>query len=158
MPRMSRNWSTSKRASQSISYPHPPGRSTQHGSNQAMVVGLSTTMEDLNALTIKTLKRHLAARKLRTYYWCKSLDRLYIAIHGESSQTMPIENPTATLRENPTSIPVTVSATSYAITQPTETANQASSFTPNQISAMIQMLLQALQIRASQPDTSATPS
>ena len=31
-----------------------------------MVVGLSTTVEDLNALTIKTLKQHLAARKLPT--------------------------------------------------------------------------------------------
>ena len=84
--------------------------------------------------------------------------RLYNSIHGESSQTTQTENPTATLRENPTSIPVTVSTTSYAITQPTETANQASSFTPNQISTMIQMLSQALQTGASQPDTSATPS
>ena len=68
MPRTSRNWPTSQRASQSISYPHPPGRSTQYGGNydQAMVVGLSTTVEDLNALTIKTLKQHLAARKLPT--------------------------------------------------------------------------------------------
>ena len=31
-----------------------------------MVVGLSTTVEDLNALTIKTLKQHLAAHKLPT--------------------------------------------------------------------------------------------
>ena len=159
MPRTSRNRPTSQRASQSISYPHLPGRSTQHGGNQAMVVGLSTTVEDLNALTIKTLKQHLAARKLPTT-GAKAIlvHRLYNAIHGESSQTMQTENPTATLRENPTSTPVTVSTTSYTITQPTETANQASSFTPNQISAMIQMLSQALQTRASQPDTSAIPS
>ena len=159
MPRTSRNRLTSQRASQSISYPHPPSYSTQHGGNQAMVVGLSTTVEDLNALTIKTLKQHLAARKLPTT-GAKAIlvYRLYNAIHGESSQTTQTENPTATLRENPTSIPVTVFTTSYAITQPTETANQASSFTPNQISAMIKMLSQALQTRASQPDTSATPS
>ena len=86
------------------------------------------------------------------------MHRLYNAIHRESFQTTQIENPTATLRENPTSIPVTVSTTSYAIAQPTETANQASSFMPNQISAMIQMLSQALQTRASQPHMSATPS
>ena len=105
-----------------------------------MIVGLSTTVEDLNALTIKTLKQHLAARKLPTTGAKAVLvHRLYNAIHGESSQTTQTENPTATLRENPTSIPVTISTTSYAITQPTE-ANQASSFTPNQISAMIQML------------------
>ena len=116
-------------------------------------------MENLNTLTSKTLKQHLAARKLPTT-GAKAIlvHHLYNAIHGESSQTMQTENPTATLRENPTSIPVTVSTTSYTITQPTETANQASSFTPNQISAMIQMLSQALQTRASQPDTSAIPS
>ena len=159
MPRTSRNRPTSQRASQSISYPHPPSRSSQHGGNQAMVVGLSTTVENLNTLTIKTLKQHLASRKLPTTDAKAILvHRLYNAIHGESSQTMQTENPTATLRENPTSIPVTVSTTSYTITQPTETANQASSFTPNQISAMIQMLSQALQTRASQPDTSAIPS
>ena len=102
MPRTSRNRPTSQRASQSISYPQPPGRSTQHGGNQAMVVGLSTTVEDLNALTIKTLKQHLAARKLPTT-GAKAIlvHRLYNAIHGESSQTMQTENPTATLRENP---------------------------------------------------------
>ena len=161
MPRASQNRPTSQRASQSISNPHPPGRSTQHmhGGNQAMVVGLSTTVEDLNALTIKTLKQHLAARKLPTTGAKAILVHcLYNAIHGESSQTTQTENPTATPRGNPTSIPVTVSTTSYAITQPTKTANQASSFMPNQISAMIQMLSQALQTRASQPDTSATPS
>ena len=115
-----------------------------------MAVGLSTTVEDLNALTIKMLKQHLAARKLPTFS-AKAIimHRLYNAIHGESSQTTQTENPTATLRENPMSIP--------AITQPTETANQASSFTPNQILAMIQMLSQALQTRASQPGKSATP-
>ena len=159
MPRTSRNQPTSQQASQSISYPHPPGCSTQHGCNQAMVVGLSTTVENLNALTIKTLKQHLAARKLPTASAKTILVHcLYNAIHGESSQATQTENPMATLRENPTSISVTVSTTSYAITQPTETANQASSFTPNQISAMIQMLSQALQIRASQPDTSTTLS
>ena len=60
---MSRNQPTSQRASQSIT---PTRHSTQHGSNQAVVVGLPTTVEDLNALTIKTLKQHLAARKLPT--------------------------------------------------------------------------------------------
>ena len=79
-------------------------------------------------------------------------------LYTQTENPTQTENLTATLRENPTSIPVTVSTTSYAITQPTETANQASSFTPNQISAMIQMLLQALQKRASQPDTIAIPS
>ena len=117
MPRTSRNRPTSQRASQSISYPQPPSHSTQHGGNQAMVFGLSTTMEDLNALTVKALKQHLAARKLPTI-GAKAIlvHRLYNAIHGESSQTTQIENPTATLRENPTSIPVTVSTISYAIT------------------------------------------
>ena len=95
MPRTSRNRPTSQRASQSISYPQPPGRSTQHGGNQAMVVGLSTTVEDLNALTIKTLKQHLAARKIPTT-GAKAIlvHRLYNAIHGESSQTTQTENPT----------------------------------------------------------------
>ena len=156
MPRMLQNRSTSLRASQSIT---PTRRSTQHGGNQAMVVGLSTTVEDLNALTIKMLKQHLAARKLpSTGAKAILVHRLYNAIHGESFQTMQTENPMATVRENLTSIPVTVSTTSYAITQPTETTNQVSSFMPNQISAMIQMLSQALQTRASQPDMSATPS
>ena len=66
MPRASQNRPTSKLASQSINYPQPPGCSTQHGGNQAMVVGLITNVEDLNAYTIKTLKQHLAARKLST--------------------------------------------------------------------------------------------
>ena len=68
---------------------------------------------------------------------------------------MQTKNPTLKLRENPTSIPVTVSTTNYTITQPTETVNQASSFMPNQISAMNQMLLQTLQTRESQPNTKA---
>ena len=102
MPRTSQNRPTSQRASQSISYPHPPGRSTQHGGNQAMVVGLSITVEDLNALTIKTLKQHLAACKLPTI-GAKAIlaHRLYNATHGESSQTTQTENPTATLMEKP---------------------------------------------------------
>ena len=111
MPRISRNRPTSQRASQLII---PTRRSTQHGGNQAVVVGLPTTVEDLNALTIKMLKQHLAARKLPTS-GAKAIlvHRLYNAIQGESSQTTQTENPMAILRENPT---VTVSTTSYAIT------------------------------------------
>ena len=67
-----------------------------------MVVGLSTTVEDLNALTIKILKQHLAARKLPTTSAKAILvHRLYNAIHGESSQTTQTENPTTTLTLRP---------------------------------------------------------
>ena len=101
----------------------------------------------------------MAARKLPTSGVKVILvHHLYNAIHGESSWTIQTENPMATLSENPTSIPVMVSTTNYTINQSAETANQGSSFTPNQISVMIQMLLQALQTRASQPDTNATSS
>ena len=59
-------------------------------------------MEDLNALTIKTLKQHLAARKLPTTGAKAILVHcLYNAIHGESSQTPQTENPTATLTLRP---------------------------------------------------------
>ena len=96
---MSQNWVTSQRASQSIA---PTRRSTQHGGNQAMEVGLSTTVEDSNALTIKTLKQHLAAHKLPTSSVKRMLVHcLYNAIHGESSRTTQTENPTATISENP---------------------------------------------------------
>ena len=121
MSQISRNRPTSQRTSQLIT---PTRRSTQHDGNQAMAVGLSTTVEDLIPLMIKMLKQHLASRKLPTSGAKAILVHcLYNAIHGESSQTTQIENPTATLSENPTSILVTVSTTSYGITQPTETAN-----------------------------------
>ena len=89
MPRISRNRPTSQRASQSIT---PTRRSTRHGGNQAMVVGLSTTVEDLNVLTIKMLKQHLAARKLPTT-GAKAIlvHHLYNAIHRVILQTTQTE-------------------------------------------------------------------
>ena len=100
-------------------------------------------MEELRALTVKTPRQHLATRNLPSSDTKAILaHRLYNSIHGESLS--------AILIENPTSSPVTASSTNYTITRPVETAN-LESFTPTQISVILQLLSQALQTRVSQP-------
>ena len=147
MPRTLRNRPTSQRASRSVTTTR---HSTYHGGDQATEALLSATMEELRALTVKTLRQHLAARNLPPSGTKAILaHRLYNAIHGKSLPGM--------LTENPPSSPVTASSTSYTITQPTEIAN-LESFTPTQISAMLQLLSQALQTRVSQPQMNATSS
>ena len=144
MPRTLRNRPTSLRASRSVT---TTSHSTYHGRDQATEALLSATVEELRALTVRTLRQHLAAHNLPSSGTKAILAyRLYNAIHGES---LPAENPTSS--------PVTASSTSYTITQPTEAAN-LESFTPTQILAMLQLLSQALQTRVSQPQTNATSS
>ena len=75
-------------------------------------------MEELSALTVKTMRLHLAAQTSGTKVILDS--------------------------------PVTTSTKYYTITQTTNLA----SFMPTQISVMLQMLLQTLQTRLSQPQMS----
>ena len=119
MPRTLQNRPTSQQASQSMT---STCHSTYHGGDQATEALLSATVEELRALTVKTLRQNLVARNLPSSNTKAILaHRLYNAIHGGS---LP-----ATLTENPMSSPLTASSTSYTITQPAETGN-LENFTP----------------------------
>ena len=61
MPHTLRNRPTSQRASRSVTSTR---HSTYHGGDQATEALLSATVEKLRALTVKTLRQHLAARNL----------------------------------------------------------------------------------------------
>ena len=66
--------------------------STYHGGDQATEAPLSATVKELKALTVKTLRQHLAARNLPPS-GTKAIfaHRLYNAIHGESLPAMLTE-------------------------------------------------------------------